>query len=209
MSKLPEYPTPIVRISPGRDENNREILGDIIGGIADLDDSTMRFVHMSEYGYPDEFSFGLYQDKNSSIIYLQPLDHEIPLFTLRPKTLVFDGEKGIALMALSNFCRDAWIEHLKYRPMYQEGANHEIPLWRRPVVISNRDPSYGGRAREEHDFFFTFSKETETQAGRADFERLLFNYRDRAHYELNRTYQGMMATMRDNIVKGCASGVAT
>lgn len=208
MSKreLPEYPTPVIRIQP-----NGDVLGEIVGAVADLDDSIMRFLTMDEYGYPEILRYGIKQV--DSKIQLQTLDVDVDLFTFKPYPLSWDGDMGIAMMVLANFVRDAFIAHLRFDPMYKEEGKpgNKFPIWRRNLLITHRDPMFGSRRRESYGFFVTFPKFDLTAeqhnlsalaSQQAAYVKSLFDYRDRAWEKLDCSMRGKMVSTRDDVIKG-------
>lgn len=188
MSTLPEYPNLILRIRPEGD-----VLGEIVGVIADLPDSTMRFLSMTEYGYPETLRYGIKRDGQQVI--LTTLDVKVYLFTFNPKVLAYDGDMGAVTMCISNFMRDAFADHLHFNPMYEVG-DPKFPVWRRNLHISHRDPVFGSTRKEDHSFFCAFPDKGHS------YVRMLFNYRDYAWNELDRSTRGKMVSTRDDIVKG-------
>lgn len=188
MSTLPEYPNPILRIRPEEDS-----LGEIVGVIADLPDSTFHFLSMTEYDYPETLRYGIKRDGQQ--IMLMTLDVKVDLFTFSPKVLAYDGDMGKVMMNVSNFMRDAFTNHLHFTPMYLVG-NPRIPVWRGNIRMSHKDPISGRARKEDYNLFYTFPTNGHS------YVRMLFDYRDYAWNELDRSTRGKLVSMRDEIVKG-------
>lgn len=160
---------------------------------------------------PYRLSYGL-SVANKSRVLLKAATSDTGLNWVTPILLSDDGDIGVALMALSNFARDAWIRRCAFIPNTslkdETCGTYPLPVW--GEMMFPLDPELNQMT--SFRYFVTFPCDDpslltdlpdptlQARGSTAQFERKLFDYRDHAWKELERSAHGKMVTRRNKCV---------